>query len=244
MSPIVSTFLFELTNFLLLTLLLGWLLFKPVRSVLQARQAAEKRQADELSARAADMERHRAELEQRQHRFEDEIGELRTKRLAAIGQEANAILTRARETAERERDAVRRGLAHLERVQVERLSAAVAVATRESIARLLRRLNAPDLDASLAQAACQELQRVTTNTLGNVLIESATPLSDTTRAMFEAVLNGHAATAEFHAVPDLGVGVRITTTHGLIDTSALGLARQAEGLVRTALADESFEVTT
>ena len=41
MSPTLSTFLFELTNFLLLAGLLGWLLFKPVRNALQERQASE-----------------------------------------------------------------------------------------------------------------------------------------------------------------------------------------------------------
>jgi hypothetical protein len=59
-----------------------------------------------------------------------------------------------------------------------------------------------------------------------------------------AALNAHASAAEFRVVPDLGAGIRITTGHGLIDTSALGLARQAEGLVRDALLAESFEVTT
>ena len=243
MSPTLSTFLFELTNFLLLALLLGWLLFKPVRSVLQARQASEKRQAEELAARTVDTERQRVDLEQRQRHFDQETAELRRKRLATIEQEANAIVTRAREMGDRERDTVKRALAHLERAQVERLSAAIAVVTRESIARLLATLNAGDLDASLAQAAHQQLQRVQDHTLGPVLVESAQPLTDATRAGFEAVLKGHAAATEFRVVPDLVAGLRITTTHGLIDTSALGLARQAEGLVRTALTAESFEVT-
>lgn len=153
-------------------------------------------------------------------------------------------LTRAHETVERERDSIKRGLAHLERAQVERLSAAVAAATRESVARLLTTLNAPDLDASLAQAACRQLEGLQDSALGPVLIESARPLADSAHAAIVAALNAHARSAEFRVVPDLGAGLRITTGHGLIDASALGLARQAEGLVRDALAAESFEVTT
>jgi F-type H+-transporting ATPase subunit b len=244
MSPTVSTFLFELTNFLLLALLLGWLLFKPVRSALQTRQATAKQQAEDLAMRTAEAERLRADLGQRQRSLEEDIADVRKKRLAAAAQEADALIARAREAAERERDAVKHGLARLERAQLERLSAAVAVATRESIARLLATLNAPDIDASLVRAACRELERLQGTGLGPVLIESARPLADTTRGTIVAALNAHASVAEFRVVPDLGAGIRITTGHGLIDTSALGLARQAEGLVREALIAESFEVTT
>ena len=244
MSPTVTTFLFELTNFLLLALLLGWLLFKPVRSVLQARQAAEKRQAEELEARAAEANRQHADLEQRQRRFDEEIAELRKTRLAAADHEADVIISRAGEAAERERDVAKRRLTHLERAQVERLSAAVAAATGESIAHLLNVLNAPDLDASLAAAACRQLELLQGRALGSVLIESARPLADTTHAAIAAALNAHAPSAEFRVVPDLGAGLRITTARGLIDTSTLGLVRQAEGLIRDALAAESFDVTT
>lgn len=244
MSPTVTTFLFELANFVLLAVLLGWLLFKPVRSVLQTRQAVEKRQTEELAARAAESDRQRSDLDQRHRAFEDEIAELRRKHIAAADQEAAVIVTHAHDAVERERDAVKRGLAHLEHAQVERLSAAVAAATRESIVRLLTTLNAPDLDASLAQAACRQLEGLQGSALGPVLIESARPLADSTHAAIATALRADAPSAEFRVVPDLGAGLRITTAQGLIDTSALGLARQAEGLVRDALAAESFEVAT
>jgi F0F1-type ATP synthase membrane subunit b/b' len=244
MSPTVTTFLFELTNFLLLASLLGWLLFKPVRAVLQARQAAEKRQAEELAARAADSDRQRADLDQRLRTFETETAELRRRHIAAADEEAAAILTRAHDTVERERDLMKRGLAHLEHAQVERLSAAVAAATRESIVRLLATLNAPDLDASLARAACRQIEGLHGSPLGPVLIESARPLTKDLHEAIIAALNADAASATFRIVPDLGAGVRITTARGLIDSSASGLGRQAEGLVRDALATEAFEVTT
>ena len=244
MSPTVTTFLFELTNFLLLAGLLGWLLFKPVHSVLQARQAGEKRQAEELAARATENERQRSDLDQRHRAFEDEMAEARRKRLATADREAAAIVTHAQEQAERERDSARRRLLNLERAQIERLSVAVASATRESIVRLLTSLGAADLDASLAQAACRQLEALQGKALGSVLIESALPLTDKARVSIAAVLSRDASSTEFRIVSELGAGVRITTGQGLIDASALGLARQAEGLVKDALAAESFEVTT
>lgn len=244
MSSTVTTFLFELTNFLLLAVLLGWLLFKPVRAVLQARQAAEKQQAEELAARLVESDRQRADLDQRLRVFESETAELRRRHVAAADQEAAAIVAHAHDTVERERDLVRRGMAQLEHAQVERLSAAVAAATRESIVRLLATLNAPDLDASLARAACGQLEGLKPGALGQVLIESARPLTESLHAAIASALNADAPSATFRVVPDLGAGLRITTAQGLIDTSAQGLGRQAEGLVRDALAAESFEVTT
>lgn len=244
MSPTLSTFLFELTNFVLLALLLGWLLFKPVRAALATRQGEEKRRAEALDARAAETDRQRAAVEQRRHVFEAETAELRRGRVAAADQEAAAIVTRAHEAVERERDSVKRGLAQLERDQVERLSAAVAAATHASIVHLLATLNAPDLDASLTAAACRQLKALQGRDLGLVLIESARPLSDNARAAIALVLSTEASATEFRVMPDLGAGVRVTTGQGLIDASAQGLARQAESLVRDALAAESFQVTT
>ena len=244
MSPTLTTFLFELTNFLSLAGLLGWLLFKPVRGVLQARQADETRQADELAARGAEAERLRADLEQRRSAFEREMAQLRKEHLAAASQEAAAVLIRAREAANRERDAVTRTLAHIERAQFERLSAAVAATTRDSVARLLTMLNAPELEAGLVQAACRQLRALDGRALGAALIESALPLGADAEAAVRAALNDRATAAEFRVVPDLGAGVRITTARGLIDASAAGIAGQAERMLIDALASESFEAAT
>lgn len=244
MSPTVTTFLFEATNFLLLAGLLGWLLFKPVRTVLQARRAEEKRQVEALAARVAESDGQRADLDQRRRAFEEEIAGLRRSHIAAANRDAAAIVAHAHDSVQRERDLVKRGLAQLEHAQVERLSAAVAAATRASVVRLLTTLGGTDLDASLAQGACRQLEGLQGRALGPVLIESARPLADSVHAAIAAALNGHARSTEFRVVPDLGAGLRITTAHGLIDASALGLARDAEGLVRDALAAESFEVVT
>ena len=244
MSPTLTTFLFELTNFLLLAGLLGWLLFKPVRTVLQARQATEKRQADELAARAAEADRLRADLEQRLSAFEQEMARLRKEHLAAADQEAAATLAKARESAEQERGSVKRMLAHLERAQVERLSTAVAAATRQSVAGLLTVLNGPDLEAALVQAACRQLSALDGRWLGAALIESALPLGADMETAVRTAIGGRATAAEFRVVPDLGAGLRITTARGLIDASAAGIAGQAERMLIDALGSESFEAAT
>jgi len=241
MSPTLTTFLFELINFLLLVSLLSWLLFRPVRSALQARQDAERQRREELTARVAEAERQEAEVQQRIRAFETDMAAMRQQHLGAVTHEAAEIRRQAHEAAERERDAARQGLAQLERAQLERLSGAVAAATRQSVTRLLATLDAPDLDMSLVRAACSRLAALN-DVRGTVLVESAHPLDERARATVSAALDGNTRTTEFRVAPDLGVGLRIATSSGLIDASGRGLAREAERALTDALAVESSEV--
>lgn len=243
MSPTVATFLFELINVLLLIGLLGWLFFKPVRAALQAKQGAEQQRRDELAARVTEVERQRADLDHRLRAFETDMAQRRQAHLAAATQEGAAIRAQAHDAAARERESVARTFAQLERAQLERLSAAVAAATRESVARLLATLGAADLEVSLAHAACRQLVALDGSSLGAVLVESAHPLGDAARAAVTAALDDHAHSAQFRVVPDLGGGLRIVTSKGLIDASARGIAREAERLLADALAVESREAT-
>ena len=244
MSPTLTTFLIELVNFLLLAALVGWLLFKPVRSALQARLAAEQRQADELSTRAEELERLRGDLERRHRGFQDEMTELRKQHVAAANEEAAAILVTAREAAARQRESALRGLAHLERAEVERMSAAVAAVTRESVARLLGTLDAMELETGLTRAACRQIEALGDRPLGAVLVESARALDGTQETAIREALDGHAASTEFRTVPHLRAGVRITTAVGLVDASAAGIAGHAEVALMDALVRPSPETVS
>ena len=244
MSPTLVTFVFELINVLLLIGVLGWLFFKPVRAALQSKLEADEQRRDQLAAREADVERQRAEVDLRRQGFDTDMAQLQQAHVAAATQEAAAILAQAHEAAERERDAVTRTFAHLERAQLGRLSAAVAAATRESVARLLATLSAPDLDVSLVHAACRQLAAVDGRHLGAVLIESAHPLDDAARATMTAALGGRAPSTEFRVVPDLGAGLRVVTAKGLIDASARGIAQEAERILADALTVSATGATT
>ncbi len=241
MSPTLTTFFVELVNFLVLFALVGWLLFKPVRSALQARLVADKRQADELATRTAEAERLRAELEQRHRAFEEDMAELRKQRLASGNEEAAVIVANAREAAARERDSVQHVLGHLERAEVERLSAAVAAATRESVARLLTTLDVVDLETGLMRAACRQLEMLRNGPLGAVLVESPRALDGNQETAIRIALDGHAASMEFRITPHLRAGVRVTTAQGLVDASAIGIAAQAEAALVDALARQSSD---
>jgi hypothetical protein len=100
-------------------------------------------------------------------------------------------------------------------------------------------IGGPDLDAALARAACQRLAALPeANRAGSVEVETARPLDTETRARFVEVA-GPAATVKDRVVPELGAGVRVITSAGLVDASAAGLAAWAEReLVARLLPDE------
>lgn len=231
MSPTLATFLFELVNFLLLVALLGWILFRPVREALEARVTAERQRSAALATQEASIADARAELDKRRASFDDETAKLRRDRLATAETEAAAIVAGARETADRERERSLRTLAHLEHAQVERLSHTVAAATRETISHLLATLETGDLDAALVRVVCHQLD----SARGAILVESAGPLDQQSRAEISKAVDAHTASLEFRVVPELGAGLRVTTPRGLIDASAAGLAAHAERALNDAL---------
>jgi len=234
-SPTAATFLFELLNFLLLAGALGWLLFKPVRERIQARQAADRQHADEIAARTAEAARLQAEWQQRTEAFEREMTETRAARLSAAEHDAKAVVAQAREAAERERQRAAGSLAQIEDAQVQKLADAVAGATRESVARLLAAIDAPALESALVRNACARLHSLDGDSLGDVLVESSQPLADGDRAELAAALNARASTSTFRVTPSLGAGLRVTTARGLIDASSAGLAAEAERRLRAEL---------
>jgi hypothetical protein len=136
---------------------------------------------------------------------------------------------------------VQRVLEHLEQAEVERLSAAVAAVTRESVARLLTTLDVVELETGLVRAACREIETLGNGPFGAVLVESARALDGNHETAIRAALDGHAASMEFRITPHLRAGVRVTTAQGLVDASGIGIAAQAEVILMDALARQSSE---
>jgi F-type H+-transporting ATPase subunit b len=228
-SPTWTTFLFETVNFLILMAVLGWLLFRPIRQALDNRRMALAKEAEEAAATRTEVERLQEEIRQRYAALEAELEQWRHNVRVAAQQEAEQLRREARAAVEREREAARHRLAHLEEAQLEHLAAAVATAAGTVVERLLRQLEGPDLERGLIRAACRELQALDGNDLGAVRVESVHPLDQQTQDEFTSVLGRAARTLEFRVSPSLGAGVRISTSRGLVDASAAGLAAFARG---------------
>jgi F-type H+-transporting ATPase subunit b len=238
-SPSLATFFFELVNFLLLAALLAWLLFKPVRRQIESRQAAARQQAADIAARTAEADRLRDQWQQRHAALEEEVAATRAARVAAAEQEADAIVARAREAAGRERDRLVASLAQVERNEAGRLAAAAAAAAGDAVARLLTTIEGPDLESSLIRVACQRLEGLAGALPGAVVVESAHALADRDRDALVAALRRCSVAPVFRVVAELGAGLRVTTSRGLIDASAAGFAAAAERRLKSDLAVET-----
>lgn len=229
MSASWITFLSEAANFLLLAALLGWLFFRPVRDALERRRQeleSEKHAAEDARAQA---ERALEEARAKRAALEDSLRELRERVQRDAETQSARLAEAARAQAQREREALEREFVSLRRENARVLARDAAFAAREIVVRLLEEMKGVDLDQTLLQAACRELEKLrASGDLGSVVIESAAPLDrPTLSALAEAA--GIAPDAAVHRVdPDLVVGVRVLTARGLVDTSAAGLAAQAE----------------
>lgn len=227
MSPTATTFLFETANFLLLATALGWLFFKPVRQALADRRGQLEAEEREAAEKLAAAQKNQQELATARANLQAELNELRARELEAAQKQADELLARTRAAMEQEREAGRRQLARMSGMQRELLAQAAATVAAETVERLLRQINGPDVHAALIRSACQQLLDLPRETLGAVKVESAQPLSSEQRAALDKALGPAAAHADYQAVGELGVGVRISTARGLIDASARGLAQFA-----------------
>ncbi len=228
MTPTITTFLFEIANFLVLLGVLGYFFFKPVRQALDDRRqrfAAEDQQAAQKLAEAQQLQQR---LATEHARLQQELNEMRRRETEAAAKQAAQILADARDAADRERAQSQLQLARLGDRQRDSLAEASALAAGETVGRLLDSLNAHDLQAMLVESACQQLGSLPQTSLGKVKIESAHPLAAEHYKSLMHALGPAADAADFRTVNGLGAGVRISTGSGLIDASVSGLANFAK----------------
>jgi len=234
-SPSLTTFLFEVVNFLILAGVLSWLLFRPVRTAIEKRRSQIAQQEEQAAERLADAERSRKEIEQRKAELDQELRQKREQSKEQAKQEADNIVAQAREDAEHEREALKRQLATLEDARIERISRIVATVTGQAVGQLLQEIAGTDLDQALLREACQRLQSFDGNSISPVVVESARELSaDERQSIQQAVKQGGEEIA-FRVNDDLKVGLRISTNRGLIDVSDTGLAEYAERMLASQL---------
>ena len=220
--------MFEIANFVALAAVLAWLFFKPVRKALEGQQAKAKRQEDEAAQALARAEQLRQDIDTQHQTLAAELEAMRVKMREAAKQEAEQIVTEARAQMERERATLKREALHIEQAQTAKIARAVATATHGTMQRFLEQMEGPELEQTLVQAACRELQSFSNNSLAPVTVESATPLSNESLQLIKTSLGTAAKTADVRVDPELKGGLRVSTAHGLIDASITGLANFAE----------------
>jgi F-type H+-transporting ATPase subunit b len=235
------TFLFEAANFLLLAALLGWLFFRPVRDALERRRSeleGEQRAASDARAEAA---RALQDARARRTELEDSLEELRGRVQREAENEREKFIEAARAQAQRERETLKEELVSLRRAQARSLARDAAFAAKEIVERLLEEMEGPDLEQTLLRAACRELEKLRSSgrSLAPVVIESVRPLDNVALTALADAAGVAAADAVHRVDPDLVAGLRVLTARGLIDSSAAGLAAQAERILISQLERET-----
>lgn len=224
MSPASANLVFEAANLLLLTGALGFLFFKPIRRALEA----ERRRRGELEREArtmrADAEALVGEAKRARERLTAELEERRAEALAATESEAARVANDAKRREAARREELERELEALRRGEAERVAETLGRVAAVSVRRLLDALDGPALDVALVRGVCGVLAELPDQAKSEAGVESARPLGDEAKKLLEEAL-GHLV--EAREVPELGAGVRVTTSAGQIDGSALAIARQA-----------------
>ncbi len=224
MSDSLTTFLFELANFLSLAAVLGWLFFKPVRTALANQRAKARAQEQQAAQTLSDAERLRADIDAQRHALAAELDEMRAKAREVARQEAAQLVAEARTQIERERASLKREAMQIDKVQTAKVAGLVASATHAALRRFLRQIEGPDLERSLISAACRELDAFSNNSIAPATVESAAPLDQAARQAIEASLGARASRRCFVSCQISAAALRIATAHGLIDASVAGLA--------------------
>jgi F0F1-type ATP synthase membrane subunit b/b' len=234
LSPALANFLFEAANFLLLAAVLGWVLFRPVRRILDAereRHAKTEQETERLRTEATTLATEaRSARDAARRQAEDD----RRTSQAAARAEAAKLLDDARREGLAERHALAEELRAARAADAAALAETIGRLAAASVRRLLDALPGPALDAALVRAACAELETLSNGARSPAVVESARTLDPEARRLLEGVLG---AGFEEHVVGELGAGVRVTTPAGQVDATAVALARRAAEAVGSLEAD-------
>ncbi len=234
MSATLTTFLFELGNFLLLAAALGWLFFKPIRQSIGDRRKQLDEESRLAKEKLAEAERTRQEADRGRAHLQVELNELRSRELESARQQAQELLAQAHGAADRQLQLAHQQAVEISEMQRDTLSRAAAAAAATTVKHLLEALDGENLQTALVRVACEQLQALPPGPLTPLKVESASPLSAEELATLEKACGAAATKANYQIATELVSGVRIATANGLIDASVLGLANYA----RQSLTDE------
>lgn len=227
MSAVLTTFLFEAANFLVLAGVLGWLFFTPVRKALIERRAKFEADGLEAAQKLAAAEVVEQQSRETRAKLQVELNDLRQRELETARRQAEEIVGEARAVVERQRELGRRQAEQMLDTQRDRLAEISAKAAAQTIGRLLAQIGGPELHSALIASACQQLRALPQVGLAPVKIESSQPLAAEQLGALKSALGIEADGVDFRTVAGLGEGIRVATGQGLVDASVAGLTQFA-----------------
>lgn len=234
------TLAIQTVNFLVVVWLLSKFLYRPVRRMIEAREASDRaatedarRKAEEADSLRAEYERKLAEGDEWMRKREAELHE-------AMQREREQTLSDARKDAEALRTAAR--------AEIEDAKTRAVTDLREEIGALARNLaekalsGAPadplaSLEAELARRKEADLTRMRHDLVGGgtLTLVTAAELSEEMRGRMRHALTdalGESPTLAFEADPDVLGGLRLRLPHGELDATVAGRLNAAAMAMR------------
>jgi len=239
MNPDLTTVIFQIVNFLVLTGLLYLLFFKPVMRKVQARLAERERLQAQLVEDRAEAARLRAELEGRLAALDEEAARAIAETHERAEMERVAVLRRAQEEVEHllveaQMDAYRIRQQALDEFHDQLLDTILAISA-QAIARAapeeLHEVMVRQLNERIREMGRHEMSRVEAfrRALGErtptVTVTTARPLSPELQGLLVRTFSGLADRTprlEVHIDPSLALGVRVRIGDMMIDNSIAG----------------------
>ena len=226
------TLAFESANFLLLTALLAWLFFRPVRTALERRRSQLESEQRAAADALQEAERERKQALAQRSEQEAVLDASRERLRREAESEKQALLETGRAQMKRERERLDQELGAARRAQTRALARDAAFAAHAIVLRLLAELKGPELEEMLLSSACRGLEQLRAGgNLAPIVIESAVPLARATEGRIAAAAGIGPDNASARADPELIAGLRVLTARGLVDATVTGISAQTERLL-------------
>ncbi len=222
MSPTLITFLFEAANFVVLTAALGWLFFQPVRKAIADYRTKFEADNQKAAKTLAEAQAVRNLIQAEHEKLQAELNTRRASEMVNVKTQADKLLAEARDAADRVREQSRLDTVRILDSQRDILAATAATAAAESVGQLLTQIGGPELQSALISSACERLAELAPSR-APVKVESARRLTEDQMTEIKIALGGSCDPADFRVVCELGTGIRVSTSVGLVDASTRGL---------------------
>jgi F-type H+-transporting ATPase subunit b len=224
------TLAIQTVNFLVVVWLLSRFLYRPVRRMIEAREADDRKAAEDAAAKAAEAERLRAEYEKKLAEFDAEMRHSEAELHETLQREREETLTATRKEAEEIRATAHAGIEDARKRAVADLRKEIVALARELAERALSDVPADPLaclKAALARQDDRDLVRMAEDISsgGGLAIVTATALPEEMRGRMRAALAealGEAPEVAFETDSEVLGGLRLRLPHGELDASVAG----------------------
>ncbi len=234
MNENLITFLYELANFVVFAVLLGWIFVKPIRKLLDEKAAQDAKLAQTAQQHLAEAAQLRQELIDDRQKLNKELEQQRQTMLAETRQEADDLLKKANQSISLQREHLTRETLQLQQQQLTDLARVLASSSMEAVQSLLTQINGPSLKNAFIESACQQLSQAPPTAEEKMTVNSADELDGTAREKIAtaAGIDEPNGRIEYRVDPDLRGGLRIKSSRGVIDNSIVALSAFAEQNLR------------